>query len=763
VATTAPDRGSLSRRLVERATVSTLGERGVDLATVAHVDPWPTGPFPPPPDPSSAIGGRIHVEAVGERVLRIRYAEGDDVREGGEHMIVGAPDAASTVDVVAGDATVTIATGAFVAEVELDPYRIVIRTPDGRALTRIGGPDENYFRVGDSLGTGVSVDTADERPVATETFALAPDAAVYGLGEGFVGLDKRGQTLELRVSDAMGAHTPRVYKAVPFFVTTAGFGVFAHTSADVRAWVGSRSAAEVQLAVDDDLLDVFVFVGGLETVLGDYTSLTGRSPMPPDWSFGWWQSKSSYVSADETLAVVREMRDAGFPLDVIHLDTAWFATDWLCDLEFSPERFPDPEAYASEMRRNGVHLSLWQTPYLPAGTRLHDRLAGVDGFVRSSDGTPFDIGIHFVQGYDGPVHVVDWTNERAVNVMVDEYARLLRTGASVIKADFGEEAPNDGVYADGTPGSRMHNRYPLDYQAAVHRAALATNGEAIAWSRSGWAGAQRYPVHWGGDVPAAWDMMAPELAGGLSLGMSGFTFWSADIGGTGEPPDDAELAVRWLQWAILLSHARIHGAGDREPSRWAEPQRTIARSWLELRYRLLPYVLAAARDCAARGLPFARPLALAFGDDPTTWRIADEFLCGDGLLVAPLLEPGGRRRVYLPRGRWTDWWTRDVLEGPSWIEVEHPLETSPLFVREGAVVPLGPPMQHVGERPTDPLTLVVAPFSASGETRLALEVDGAAVEVTYSATDSEHVVRVSGARGRVELDALPGGDVSLEG
>jgi alpha-D-xyloside xylohydrolase len=144
--------------------------------------------------------------------------------------------------------------------------------------------------------------------------------------------------------------------------------------------------------------------------------------------FGWWQSRCSYGSAEEVLGVVREMRDAGFPMDVIHLDTNWFAVDWRCDLEFAPDRFPDPEGLCRELAANGVHLSLWQTPYLVAGTRLHDRLAGVGGFVRGPDGAFLDIGVHFVQGYRGPVHVVDWSSPEAVRVMAEEYGRLFAAG-----------------------------------------------------------------------------------------------------------------------------------------------------------------------------------------------------------------------------------------------------------------------------------------------------------------------------------------------
>jgi alpha-D-xyloside xylohydrolase len=307
----------------------------------------------------------------------------------------------------------------------------------------------------------------------------------------------------------------------------------------------------------------------------------------------------------------------------------------------------------------------------------------------------------------------------------------------------------------------MHNRYPLLYQAAVHDATERWTGERIAWVRSGWAGGQRYPVHWGGDAPPDWEMPGPELDGGLSLGLSGYTFWSTDIGGTADLPDD-ELLIRWLQLGVLLSHARVHGEGVREPYRWSPAAADLARRWIGLRYRLLPYLLGSARAAAGAGLPFARPLVVDFQADPTTWRIGDEFLCGEHLLVAPLLRPGGRRRVYLPPGRWYDWYRGGAIDGGQWLDVEHPLETLPMYLREGAVVPMGPEMAHVGERPTDPLVLRIGPRTSDGSTVFAAPLSDGELRIEYRTTGGRHEVAVDGAPGAVELDVAGGIDVELE-
>ncbi len=194
-------------------------------------------------------------------------------------------------------------------------------------------------------------------------------------------------------------------------------------------------------------------------------------------------------------------------------------------------------------------------------------------------------------------------------------------------------------------------------------------GEWIIWARSAWAGSQRYPLHWGGDSSANWDNLGPQFAAGLSMGASGFSFWSQDIGGfVSVDPVGGDLLVRWVQAGLLLSHARIHGTGTRELDTLPPDTLDAIRPALELRYQLLPYLTGEAHRSAAAGLPMARPLVIEFPDDPTTWHVDDQWLLGEHLLVAPQLDPSGRRRAYLPEGRWLDWWTDEIVDGPRWVD-----------------------------------------------------------------------------------------------
>ena len=290
--------------------------------------------------------------------------------------------------------------------------------------------------------------------------------------------------------------SPRTYKPIPFFVSTKGYGVFFNHSSLMTCWVGSLSSGDIQIAIEDNFLDYFVILGDIKEILSQYTDITGKGVVPPKWSFGYWQSKISYKSAGETLKIARKLRENKIPCDIIHLDTYWFKEDWYCDLEMDKERFPDPEAYFNEMAKMGFKISLWQLPYIPEGSQYFEELKAVDGFVKTRDGEIYDTGIIFSRE-KRIAACIDFTNPKAVEVYQKWIGRLLKLGAKVIKVDFGEQAPIDGIYQNGKTGRRMHNLYPLLYNQAAAKITKEIHGIGFIWARSAWAGSQRYPVHWG--------------------------------------------------------------------------------------------------------------------------------------------------------------------------------------------------------------------------------------------------------------------------
>jgi alpha-D-xyloside xylohydrolase len=707
------------------------------------------------------IAGRLRLDVVSDAILRVRYFEGAEVPEHVTPMLVEHGLKAVHCDIRLAAGEVTIMTTAMRVVIALNPYRIEAYRPDGTLIYGVGGPEKNNFCEWDAYNTGICRTAETEQPLAVECFDLRPGEAIYGFGETFTGLNKAGQRLDLSLADPHGVTTPRCYKCVPFYVSSHGYGVFFNHSSEMTFWVGSMSAADITVAAQDDFLDYFVIAGTIKGVLAGYTDLTGKGVMPPAWTFGFWQSKISYQSADEILEIARELRRNEVPCDVIHLDTFWFKKDWQCDLEFSSDRFPDPAACFAELARLGIKVSLWQLPYIPEGSQLFADLKAVEGFVKTSTGEIYDSGVCFTPGFKGVVGVIDYSNPAAVRVHQDYFRRLFRLGAKVIKTDFGEEAPADGVYFDGTPGAQMHNLYPLLYNRALFDVTREETGDGVVWARSAWAGSQRYPLHWGGDNSPNYHNIIPQLVGGLSFGLSGFQFWSEDIGGFCGDTNDP-LLIRWMQLGMFLSHSRIHGSGSRELYKFAPETLRICRDYLKLRYRLLPYILGQAAQCVRDSLPMARALVVEYQDDPNVRNLADEYLFGDSFLVAPIYTPDGRRQVYLPAGMWTDWWTQERLPGNRWLDIQAPLERLPLYVREGAIIPLGPDQQYVGDKPVDHLTLLVSLFTGDGQTSLTIPVAGGELTLSYMAAGGQHRLHLVGPPVLCDVQTLGIGQMIIE-
>lgn len=548
------------------------------------------------------------------------------------------------------------------------PWAVEFRDAAGRLLT-------HTRRQPGALPFSFIRRAADYSRSVGAVLALAPGEKLFGGGESFSRLDKRGQKLVLTTHDALGVESASMYKPVPFLLSDRGYGVFMHTSAPVTADLGATSLSQSSLMLGDDELDLFVFLGSPKEILDAYTDLTGKAPMPPLWSFGLWMSRITYKSEAETREVAAKLREHRIPADIIHLDTGWFETDWHCDYEFAASRFADAPKMISDLKRDGFRISLWQLPYFVPKNRLFPEIIGQGLYVKDAKGgTPYEDVI------------LDFSNPATVDWYQAKLAGLLKLGVGAIKVDFGEAAPMDGLYASGSTGFHEHNLYPLRYQQAVMDITQRTTGDSIIWARAAWAGSQRYPLHWGGDAHTTDGAMAATLRGGLSLGLCGFSFWSHDIGGFfGKSP--AELYRRWLPFGMLTSHSRAHGEPPKEPWAYGEEFTADYRRAVELKYRLMPYVYAQAKDSAARGLPMLRALFIEFPDDPGSWTVDDEYLFGSSLLVAPLFEANTtERNVYLPPGRWIDYQTNLGYVG-GWHRIKAGAIPVVLLVREGTALP----------------------------------------------------------------------------
>ncbi|OZJ03784.1 hypothetical protein BZG36_03472 [Bifiguratus adelaidae] len=506
-----------------------------------------------------------------------------------------------------------------------------------------------------------------------EAFDVRSQEEIFGLGERFDSVARKGRIVDFWNYDAIGTSNTRTYINVPYLWSTAGYGMFLNSSARTEWSVGVHEGQTLGFAIEDTLMDYFIIQGqGPKEIISSYQQyLTGRSPMPPIWSFGLWMSRNSYKSWEVVDGVIEGLKERQISADVLHLDTFWFKEDWNPDLRFDMERFASPQEKMAEYLKNGYRISLWQYPHAPPREDNELFLEGLEDkyFVTASKDS--DKLYEYPEGTTGvwiDDVTIDFTNPKAHQWYTDQIKELARRGAAAFKTDFGEGAPEDGHYAN-MDGSKIHNLFSLIYNSAISESVRSVRPEecGFVWARSGTAGSQRYPVHWGGDSQVSWSGLYGTLKAALSIGLSGFPFFSHDIGGfIGRPTP--ELYIRWSQFGLLCSHSRTHGAGtenSREPWSFGEEANTIFKKFDDLRYSLLPYIYVMARKASQTGAPMVRALIYDFSSDKNTWHIDDQYMFGDALLVAPILESLDTRTtrdVYLPAGTWYDYWTKETIQ-----------------------------------------------------------------------------------------------------
>ena len=759
------------------------------------------------------------------------------------------------------------------------PAPFITFYPDGDTAKGIALSDDHFSPPRyDALPLGfVSRGSASdfETERATISFKCEADECFVGTGERFRKMDLSGQTFQLKNQDGQGVNNRRCYKNIPFYLSSRMYGCFYHTSDYCKLSLADHSTRSVQFLNDHATLDVFL-IGGQnpEEILRGYRMLTGFPQMPPLWSFGIWMSRMTYFSADEVDDICDRLRREHYPCDVIHLDTGWFRTDWLCEWKFNPERFPDPKAFIQQLAKKGFKVSLWQLPYIASGAEQIDeakanhyisqpsplqtsprrgglqkrdydnyKLAHPDRYQILKDfaknnkkeqteaenalwqllrshslGEKFRrqhvigdyiadfvcLACELVIEIDGGYHqekkqqeidkirteyleslgfrVIRFTNEEVLqdiecvkkqilnamctpssgggqgeasssNFSALDYAGtidftydkatdwykytllkpLLEMGVKCIKTDFGENIHMDHQYHAMEP-ERLNNIYALLYQRAAYEVTKEVTGNGIVWARSGWAGCQRYPLHWGGDSESSWAGMAGSLKGGLHFGLSGFAFWSHDVPGFHSTPNfmnsplHEDVYVRWTQFGVFSSHIRYHGSFKREP--WHYPGiAPIVKRWWKLRYQLIPYIIEQGELSCQSGYPMLRALIFHHPHDRQCWHIDDEYYFGSEFLVCPVMNSDNRRDIYLPspnptslpptpscRGGestaqkasptegglegaggsegadlWVNFFTGERLEGGRWYyDVEVPLDQMPVFVRPGALIKLYP-------------------------------------------------------------------------
>ena len=510
---------------------------------------------------------------------------------------------------------------------------------------------------------------------------------IYGMGERFTPFVRNGQVVDMWNEDG-GTSSEIAYKNIPFYLSSRNYGVLVNETGPISFEVCSEMVTKVQFSIPGQRLD-FIVMGAKDRkgVLERYTALAGRPALPPAWSFGLWLTSSFTTSYDEktVLSFVDGMAQRKLPLSVFHFDCYWMRENEWCGFRWDPDVFPDVEGLLQKLHDRGLKVCVWINSYIGQKSPTFDEAAEKGYLLKRPNGD-----IWQWDRWQGGQGVVDFTNPEAVRWYQDKLRTLMRQGVDCFKTDFGERIPTDVVYHNGADPVWMHNYYTYLYNKAVFDVIKEVKGEAeaVVFARSATVGGQKFPVHWGGDCNSTYVSMAESIRGGLSLCLSGFGYWSHDIGGfEGTAPD--HVYKRWLAFGLLSSHSRLHGCNSyRVPWLFGEEAVDVCRHFTNLKCRLMPYLYAKAVETSQTGVPMMRAMMLEF-TDPGCEDCDRQYMLGDSLLVAPVLRKDGVVDYYLPKGKWTHLLTGEIKEGGSWFREQYDFFSLPLFVRDNTLLPTG--------------------------------------------------------------------------
>jgi alpha-glucosidase len=576
---------------------------------------------------------------------------------------------------------------------------------------------------------------------------LGFDEHFYGLGEKAARLDKRRMSFVNWNSDTPGYTEGRdpIYQTIPFYLGLqrgVAYGIFFDNSyrsyfnfgrsSQQRAWFGAEGG---------ELNYYFLYGPAIKKILARYADLTGHMPLPPLWALGNQQSRWSYYPDTMVEEVVRQYRTRDLPLDVMHLDIDYM--NGYRVFTFNSQRFPDPQGFSDKLARQGVKLVTIVDPGVkyqphPGADRYYVFDQGVEKkfFQHRRNGQLFVPRV-----WPGESVFVDFTLPEARRWWGDLHRAYTDNGIAGIWNDMNE--PSDFVDQTGknqmdvvsddegekTTHAKNRNVFALLMARATYEGLerLKPDRRPYVITRAAYAGIQRYSTMWTGDTNSTWESLALNIPMFTTLGLSGEPFVGSDVGGfIGRA--NGELLVRSYQVSFLAPFCRNHKENDgydQEPWRFGSYYEGIIRRYLKLRYALLPFLYTTLEEAHRTGVPLFRPLVLNYPEDSNTYNLDDEFMVGDDLLVAPIMKPDlTRRLVYLPKGTWYDYWTNKKVTGGTMVSVDAPLETVPMFVRAGAIIPTGPAMNYVGEKPDDPITFNIYPDEKGTASVTLYEDDG---------------------------------------
>jgi len=547
---------------------------------------------------------------------------------------------------------------------------------DGKLLTRTDFKQAAYL-------------TTPDGPYFRERLDLDVDEYIYGLGERFTPFIKNGQSVDIWNEDG-GTASDLAYKNIPFYVSSKGYGVFANHPERVSYEIASEAASRVQFSVPGEELEYMIIGGGcVKAAVANYCELTGKAPLPPAWSFGLWLSTSFTTDYDEKTvnSFIDGMSDRDIPLTVFHYDCFWMKEYEWCNFTWDEEMFPEPKAMLKRLHDKGLRVCVWINPYIAQKSPLYDEAAEKGYLLKRTNGNVWQWDM-----WQPAMGIVDFTNPAATKWYTDKLKALVDMGVDCFKTDFGERIPvKDVEWFDKSDVMKMHNYYTFLFNEAVYKLLERKNGKgnAVLFARSATTGGQQFPVHWGGDCEATFAAMAESLRGGLSLALGGFAFWSHDIGGF-EATATADVYKRWVAFGLFSTHSRLHGSTSyRVPWLYDEESVDIVRKFTKVKHSLMPYLFAQAVKATQTGVPMMRPMVMEYPHDPLCHTLDKQYMLGDSLLVAPVFFEDGHCDVYLPEGKFTNFFTGEAFDGGKLIKGKYDYMTIPVFVPENTLLAMG--------------------------------------------------------------------------
>jgi alpha-glucosidase (family GH31 glycosyl hydrolase) len=681
---------------------------------------------------------RLRIRFVDDRTVRVDVLPFSSSRPESSVVVLDTSTVTPAI-VTESDSTVTLSTGALTVSVRKQPLRLQFQgTLPGSTL--IEPPDGGASALGDHR---------------TLAFALSPFERIYGSGPRSLSLDLRGRAFDLWNTQSFGYGGPiaAMNANVPLFLFSTQLAVFIDHWYRGHADIGSSVPDRWTYDVSGGEITYYVMAGTyLQELLDLYTRLTGRPPLPPRWSLGYIQSKFGYQFATEAQAIATTFRALDIPADGLVLDLYWFRK--MGDLSWDLSSWPDPAGLLASLKTQGFKIVLITEPYVVENTATFTLGTALGHFGKDASGSTMLLPNWWSCNCNAAL--VDLTSPAARAWWWSMHPGFLNAGVAGIWTDLGEpeQHPEDMVHALGT-GARVHNLYNLLWARTIDDGwrAYRPTQRLFHLTRSGWAGIQRYgTAQWSGDVAKSFGGLSVQPNLILTAGLSGLGWYHSDISGFCCGTSPTELYIRWLQLGTFSPVMRAHGTGGpTEPWGVGDQALAIARDFIRLRYRLLPYLYSLAHEYSVTGVPPVRPLLFADPSDAALSNESRAWFLGNDVIVAPVVQDGARSVTFhLPAGDWVDWWNGSLIGGGHEVTVAGPLERIPVFVRSGSILPLGPVMRWSDERPLDTLTLVVFPDARRSAATAIYEDDGVSTAYRLGASNT-----ISIEQGWADISGLP--------